>query len=135
MVSTMTEVKQEKHEKQEKSKAEVRREFDEIVNMGPNEIESWLSTDASRSVESRHDGEQEYQTGRRIAERRRKQVDELDQRDYAHMRKVIGHVRRHLVQRPAGNARHMRWRWALMNWGHDPLKTDSLKSRAGRLAH
>ena len=111
----------------EKNRAEVRKEFDEIVNMGPNEIESWLSTEASCGVAMRHDGEHEHQSGRRIAEIRREQVDELDQRDYAHMRKVIGHVRRYLSQRPGGNARKTRWRWSLMNWGHDPLKSASGK--------
>ena len=37
------------------------------------------------------------------------------------MRKVVGYVHRHLAQRPGGDIRHTRWRWSLMNWGHDPL--------------
>jgi hypothetical protein len=38
------------------------------------------------------------------------------------MLKVIDEVQRHLAQRPAGNIEHSRWRYSLMNWGHDPLK-------------
>jgi hypothetical protein len=39
------------------------------------------------------------------------------------MRKVIGYVRRHCAQGPAGDKEHSRWRYSLMNWGHDPLKS------------
>jgi hypothetical protein len=37
------------------------------------------------------------------------------------MRKVVGFIRRHLAQEPA-NKVTSRWRYSLMNWGHDPLK-------------
>jgi len=39
------------------------------------------------------------------------------------MRKVVGYTRRHLAQGgPDGDEEHSRWRYSLMNWGHDPLK-------------
>jgi len=39
------------------------------------------------------------------------------------MRKVVGYARRHLAQGgPSDDAEHSRWRYSLMNWGHDPLK-------------
>ena len=39
------------------------------------------------------------------------------------MRKVVGYTRRHLAQGgPDGDKEHSRWRYSLMNWGHDPLK-------------
>jgi hypothetical protein len=38
------------------------------------------------------------------------------------MRKVIGFIKRHTAQRPAGDVSRTRWRYSLMNWGHDPLK-------------
>ena len=44
-----------------------------------------------------------------------------DDADYAHMRQVVGFVRRHRAQEPA-NPVTSRWRYSLMNWGHDPLK-------------
>jgi YebC/PmpR family DNA-binding regulatory protein len=47
---------------------------------------------------------------------------ELTEDDVAHMRKVIGYVHRHLAQRPKGDVKDTRWRYSLMNWGHDPLK-------------
>ena len=46
---------------------------------------------------------------------------ELTGEDYAHMRRVAGFVARHRAQEPA-NPVTSRWRWSLMNWGHDPLK-------------
>ena len=44
-----------------------------------------------------------------------------NQADYGHMKKVIGYARRHLAQRPWGDVTRTRWRWSLMNWGHEPL--------------
>lgn len=43
--------------------------------------------------------------------------------DAAHMRKVVGHVHRHLAQRPSGDVTDTDWRYSLMNWGHDPKKS------------
>ena len=34
----------------------------------------------------------------------------------------IGYCRRHLAQRPWGDVTETRWRYSLMNWGHDPLR-------------
>ena len=48
---------------------------------------------------------------------------QLTDEDYEHMRKVVGYVHRHMAQGgPANDKRHSRWRYSLMNWGHDPLK-------------
>jgi hypothetical protein len=45
--------------------------------------------------------------------------------DYAHMRKVVGYVHRHLKQGgPEEDSEHSPWRYSLMNWGHDPIKKD-----------
>ena len=39
------------------------------------------------------------------------------------MRKVHGYVARHLAQQPAKeDVETSKWRYSLMNWGHDPLK-------------
>jgi len=62
------------------------------------------------------------QSARRILQIRAKNVADLTDADYAHMKKVIGYCRRHLAQRPWGDVADTRWRWSLMNWGHDPLK-------------
>ena len=39
------------------------------------------------------------------------------------MRKVVGYVHRHLAQGgPAQDVEHSKWRYSLMNWGHDPQR-------------
>ncbi len=100
------------------------REFKAAVNMSPEELEKWLATGESRAVGITHDEGSEsvgHPSGRRIVELLRKDDADLSDADVAHMRKVIGYVHRHLAQRPGGDVRHTRWRWSLMNWGHDPL--------------
>jgi len=109
----------------------IREAFDEAVNMPPSRLEPWLKTGRSRSV-GWVDGEVKHAkvgpesvghaSGRRIVEIKRKPVSELTEADYDHMRKVIGFVHRHLAQRPRGDVARTRWRYSLMNWGHDPLK-------------
>ena len=111
---------------------ETYREFGEVVNMTPRELERWLQTDRSQSVgiaagEKKVDaGGAEsvgHESGRRIVEIRSKKKAELSADDYEHMRKVIGYVHRHRAQRPQKEAvEESRWRYSLMNWGHDPLK-------------
>ena len=100
--------------------------FDAAVNMTADELEAWLETEESRRVGWKGtDGSAAesvgHASGRRTAEILRKGNDALTPDDYAHMRKVIGFVRRHSAQRPE-NIYTSRWRYSLMNWGHDPLK-------------
>ena len=38
------------------------------------------------------------------------------------MNKVVGYVHRHLAQRSQGDVGQSRWRYSLMNWGHDPVR-------------
>lgn len=107
--------------------AQVLARFHEAVNMTPAEIAQWLETDESRAVGFRRDGASEsvgHASGRRIVEILRTPRAELDGGDYAHMRKVAGFVRRHRAQGPheAHRIPGSRWRYSLMNWGHDPLK-------------
>jgi hypothetical protein len=106
----------------------VRKDFAEAVNMAPAEIERWLKTEESRKVGWKGaDGSDSesvgHASGRRIVKILRKRNDDLSADDYAHMRKVIGYVRRHSAQRPQ-NVYTSRWRYSLMNWGHDPTKED-----------
>jgi len=103
---------------------EIRRRFGEAMNMAPAELEEWLETDESRKVGWKADGAAEsvgHASGRRIVSIKRKKKGELSDDDYAHMRKVAGYVARHTAQRPE-NVVTSRWRYSLMNWGHDPLK-------------
>ena len=98
--------------------------FHAVVNMTAEEIEAWLQTAESRSVGFTRLGERESvgrQSGRRIVAILRRPEPLAE--DHVHMRKVIGFVRRHRAQRPR-NPDRSRWRYSLMNWGHDPLKAD-----------
>ena len=106
----------------------VRRDFDRAVNMTAAEIETWLRTKESRSVgwkgtEGKARESVGHASGRRIVDILRTPADHLTDDDYAHMRKVAGYVARHSAQRPT-NIYTSRWRYSLMNWGHDPTKDD-----------
>lgn len=106
----------------------VRKEFDAAVNMAPAEIEDWLETDESHKVGFKGaDGSKAesvgHASGRRIVKLLRKRKAELTDDDFAHMRKVVGYVHRHKAQRP-DNVVTSRWRYSLMNWGHDPMKEE-----------
>jgi hypothetical protein len=111
---------------------ETYRTFSEVVNMTSRELQRWLETDSSKSVgvaggETKSGADRNesvgHESGRRIVEITSKKEAELSADDYDHMRKVVGYVHRHLAQRPEKEAvEDSRWRYSLMNWGHDPLK-------------
>jgi hypothetical protein len=107
-------------------RARIRTDFREAVNMTPKELEDWLQTDESQEVGwGKEDGGESvgHESGRRIVQIARKKQADLDDGDYEHMRKVVGYVHRHARQGgPAEDKEHSRWRFSLMNWGHDPLK-------------
>ncbi len=103
----------------------IAKDFQAAVNMTPAELERWLETEESLSVGWTREGEGEsvgHHSGRRIVEIKRSKKADLTDDDYAHMRKVIGYIHRHMAQRPGGDIKNSRWRYSLMNWGHDPLK-------------
>ncbi|OII63843.1 hypothetical protein BJP40_22895, partial [Streptomyces sp. CC53] len=100
-------------------------DFDEAVNLTAGELDRWLETDEAKGVGQKPDGGGEstgHASGRRIVALLRTRKDELTDDDLAHMRKVVGYVRRHLAQRPDGDVTDTAWRYSLMNWGHDPRK-------------
>jgi hypothetical protein len=105
---------------------DVQKEFDQIVNMTPTELDKWLKSDDSKSVGFKHEGESEsvgHESGHRIIAIKNKKKGDLDEDDYNHMHKVVAYVRRHTAQGgPKDDKEHSRWRYSLMNWGHDPLK-------------
>ncbi|MBX7264609.1 DUF3140 domain-containing protein [Micromonospora sp. Llam7] len=103
------------------------REFTDAVNMKPAELRRWLETPESKHVGWRRRGagggeSVGHESGRKIIDLLRRKRDQFTAADYKHMRKVIGYVHRHMAQRPSGDVQDTRWRWSLMNWGHDPLK-------------
>jgi hypothetical protein len=110
---------------------DIRKSFNDAVNMAPGDLSKWLETEHSREVgwaggapKTEAGGKESvgHHSGARIVEIKRKHVADLTDADYAHMKKVVGYVHRHLVQKPQGDVSDTRWRYSLMNWGHDPLK-------------
>jgi Protein of unknown function (DUF3140) len=105
---------------------DTKKEFDDAVNMTAGELENWLGTDESKSVGQKSGGSGEstgHESGRRIVKMLKAKKSDLSDDDYAHMRKVVGYTKRHLAQRPSGDAKDSAWRYSLMNWGHDPVKS------------
>lgn len=94
-----------------------------LVNVPAAELEAWLETPESWSVGSRAYGEESvgHASGRRNVDLIGRDRDELSPDDWAQVRRTVGFIRRHLAQRPAGDVTDTRWRWSLLNWGHDPL--------------
>jgi hypothetical protein len=99
-------------------------EFDEAVNMTPKELEEWLQTEESKSVGQSDGGSESkgHESGRRIVEIKRKNKSDYTDDDVEHMKRVNGYVKRHLGQGPDKDPEDSKWRYSLMNWGHDPLK-------------
>ena len=109
----------------ETKRDEIVRAFGRAVNMTAAELERWLATDESKAVGFKRRGDAESvgrRSGRRIVGLLGRHRAELEEDDFLHMRKVAGYVARHTAQRPAGDVSRTRWRYSLMNWGHDPLK-------------
>lgn len=101
-------------------------DFRDAINMTASELKKWLTTDESKSVGQKSGGGGEstgHRSGRRIVDILAAKKSELSDDDYAHMRKVVGYVKRHLAQRPSGDIDESAWRYSLMNWGNDPTKT------------
>ncbi|MCW2696195.1 MAG: putative DNA-binding protein [Modestobacter sp.] len=106
-----------------------RHDFAGSVNMTVDELEEWLATEESRSVGQKTGGSDEstgHESGRRIVQLLRTKAADLTDDDLSHMRKVHGYVQRHLAQEPAEEVvETSKWRYSLMNWGHDPLRGGS----------
>ena len=110
-------------------RAAVTEAFHTAVNMTPATLEKWLATPDSKAVGWKGpdgDGAGEsvgHKEGARIVAILRTKKADLTDADVSDMKKVTGYVHRHLAQGgPAQDKEHSRWRYSLMNWGHDPCK-------------
>lgn len=100
-------------------------DFHEAVNMTAGELESWLKREESLSVgqkTSEHAESTGHQSGRNIVKLLHKSKKEYTADDIHEMARIVSYVHRHMAQRPQGDVSETRWRYSLMNWGHDPLK-------------
>lgn len=109
-----------------KSKNEIWQEWKALLNMPPAELEDWLKTDQSISVGDTKGGESTgHKSGRKIVNIKRTNKADLSEEQWDHMAKVVGYIKRHCAQGgPDNNVEDSAWRYSLMNWGHDPLKTE-----------
>ncbi|KAK8168321.1 hypothetical protein BKA80DRAFT_308107 [Phyllosticta citrichinensis] len=107
-------------------------EFNDIVNMTPNELKDWLGTEQSTgSGWSKDDGTGEtvgHESGRKIIEilekNPRKDPEKYDEDDIQHMRKVVSYCKRHLAQEEhAKKDTDSKSYRSLKNWGHDAQKS------------
>ena len=100
------------------------RDFKDAVNSTPAQLEKWLATEESQQVGQKNGSDEStgHHMGREIVALLRARKSDLGDEDYQRMRKVVGYVHRHSAQRPQGDVTDTRWRYSLMNWGHDPLK-------------
>lgn len=92
--------------------------------MPATEHEEWLTSRESASVGTRQPGQTlsvGQLAGMRTLDLLAVPDEDWNQADIAHARRVVGYVRRHRAQWPAGDVSTRRWRHALRNWGHDPL--------------
>jgi len=107
-----------------KEKDITRKEFYDNVNMTPGELEEWLQTEDSKNVgQKSEDGEAVgHKSGKKIIEIKRRNKKQYEEDDYEHMKKVNSYIKRHTAQKPNNNMKDSRWRYSLMNWGHDPCK-------------
>lgn len=104
------------------ARKKIEQRFRQAVNMRSAQLDRWLDTEESKSVGYRRPGSRTSvgrQSGKRIV--RILRVGPSSEADYRHMQKVAGYVARHTAQRPAKDVTKTRWRYSLMNWGHDPL--------------
>lgn len=115
---------QDESDSQANEHADTVQEFMAAVNMSAGEIEDWLATDESRSVGQKDESGhiKGRQSGQHIVEILRKNQADYSEDDIQRMGKVISYIHRHTAQRPSGDVENTRWRYSLMNWGHDPLK-------------
>ncbi len=105
---------------------EIEKQFAEAVNMGATELKKWLESEQSQSVGAKGEGGGEstgHESGRRIVEILEKKKSDRDDEDEAQMKRTVSYVHRHLAQKPSKESiEDSKWRYSLMNWGHDPLK-------------
>ena len=102
----------------------VRKSFKDAVNMAATELDNWLRTPASHAVgwkgsDGRGRESVGHASGRCIVNILAKGTM-TSPRDYAHCGRWLGFYPPPFGA-AAANIYTSRWRYGLMNWGHDPL--------------
>ncbi len=101
---------------------EVWDDWNDLVTMTASQLRDWLDTDESKSVGDTGGADSTGRTsGHRIIEIHGTRKGDLTESQVEWMTKTVGYIKRHRAQRPSGDVTETKWRYSLMNWGHDPL--------------
>ncbi|WRT67390.1 uncharacterized protein IL334_004361 [Kwoniella shivajii] len=121
-----------------KSEQDVIADFNEIVNMTADELETYLKTEGSETTGfTKEDGSGEsigHESGRKIVDILTRNPDQdpskYTEEDVEHMRRVVSYCKRHLAQegklketKTPEELEKTKSTRSLKNWGHDPMKT------------
>lgn len=118
----------------DEDKQAIYKDFRTQVNMTAGELKQWLATDDSKSVGIKQGTSSDkkdapggtestgHASGEQIITILQTNKSDLSDEMYAHMKKVHGYIKRHSAQKPDKDIEGSRWRYSLMNWGHDPIK-------------
>jgi Protein of unknown function (DUF3140) len=96
------------------------KEGDANARQDDRETKRYLPKQARENM-SEEEQEQTERKKREGSKRGEQYVPNTDD-DLDHMKKVNSYVKRHLGQGPKNDVEDSKWRYSLMNWGHDPLK-------------
>ncbi|GAA5833925.1 hypothetical protein JCM3766R1_002473 [Sporobolomyces carnicolor] len=122
-----------------KSDEQVIEEWQELVNMTPDELREWLETEDSKSAgwsretqtkvddpENGSDGADEsvgHESGRKIIDILERNpdgnADDYTEEDLAHMRKVVAYIKRHSAQESHIKDEHSKSVRSMKNWGRE----------------
>jgi len=97
-------------------------EFKSIINVSREQLRRWLDTPESRKLRFPDEPKNGDRSGELILKVLAKRQDKVTKEDVDFMRTVIEFIEPRLLKRPKGNIMASNWRYALMNWGHDPSK-------------
>ena len=97
-------------------------EFRSFVNIPKDELARWLSTPESQKLRFPDEPKNGRRSGQIILKILAKRHDKVTKEDVEYMRTVIEFIAARLPKRPKGDIVASNWRYALMNWGHDPSK-------------
>jgi hypothetical protein len=110
--------------RQKESDEDIKRDFNVLVNMSAQKLADWLETEESKSVGWHHEGHHEsicHQSGG-TSSKSSEAAAASPKTTMPTCARSSRTFKRRLAQRPHHEVEHTRWRYSLMNWGHDPLK-------------
>ena len=107
-----------------KTREDIYAEFYNIINMAPQELESWLKTTTSLAPADSNESEFniDHKFSRKILKILLKKKYMLTKGDYTSMEKVSYDISSIYQKKPLENIPESNWRYALMNLAHDPCK-------------